>query len=158
MMNPTLQRIEQALDEKVKQHTPDTYQDFKNAVLAGDKIMFDKNANKNLELVKNPESRKDPVNTVAKGIAGLMWLMYQQSKQSMDLAVIIQAGYVLMLHAIDFAERGLGITFDNTMIEKCGQTLAYILMQRLGIDENQLAEAIRQGQAEVQQSKQQPPQ
>lgn len=153
-MNPKLKQIEEQLDAKVKQHLPDQYQAFKNAVMAGDKIMFDPKSHQNLELNKNPASRNDPVNTVAKGVAGLMWILYQQSRESMELEVLIVAGTVLLMHAIDFAERGLGIQFSDQMIADSTKALSYMLFKRLGISEEQLSEAIKQGAAEIQQHQQ----
>lgn len=150
-MNPQPQQIEQEIDAKIQQHAPELYEAFKNAVRAGDKIMFDPKTHQNLEMIKNPETRKDPVNTIAKGITGLMWLMYQQSRQQMDLQVMIASGIVLLMHAIDFAERGLKITFDAKMIGDATQTLAYLLMKRLGISPEQLGEAIKTGAGEIKQ-------
>jgi hypothetical protein len=155
-----LKKIEAEITAKVQEHAPQNFAAFKKAVLAGDKIMFDPKTHQNMELVKNPATRSDPVNTIAKGVSGLMWLMYQQSRQTMDLQVMITAGIVLMTHAIDFAERGLGIQFDGKMIGDATQTLAYLIMKRLGISPEQLGEAIQKGAGEIkqQQGGQQPQQ
>lgn len=155
-MKPQLKQIETELDAKVKQHAPEQYEAFKKAVLAGDKLMFDPKTHQHIELIKNPDSRRDPVNTVANGVAGMMWVMYRQSRQQMRPEVLIMAGTVLLMHAIDFAERGLNIQFSPEMIAQAAKTLAYILFKKLGISEEQLAEAIRKGAGEIKQSRGKP--
>jgi hypothetical protein len=152
-MNPQLKQIEAELDAKVKQHAPEQYASFKKTVVAGDKIMFDPKTHQHMELVKNPNSRKNPVNTVANGVSGLMWVMYMQSRKTMRPEVLIMAGTVLLMHAIDFAERGLKIQFTPEMIGQATKTLAYILFKKLGISEDQLAEAIQKGASEIKQSR-----
>ena len=150
-MNPQLKQIEDEISRKVKEFAPENYTAFQKAVIAGDKIMFDPKTHQHMELVRNPESRKTPVETVAKGVTGLMWVMYRQSRQTMDLQVMIAAGTVLLMHAIDFAERGMRIQFDAQMIGDAAKTLAYLLMKKLGISPEQLNEAIQKGADEIQQ-------
>lgn len=152
-MNPILAKIEQEIESKVPQESKKR---FNAVVLAGEKIMFDEKTHKNMELVKSPESRKDPVNTIAKGVAGLMWLMFQQSKQTIPYDVLIMSAIVLMCKAIDFAERGLGIQFDNKMIADTTKAMGELMFKRLGITPEQLQEAINKGHAEIQQSQQGP--
>lgn len=147
-MNPILQKIEQGIESKVPQESK---QRFNAVVLAGEKIMFDENTHKNMELVKNPESRKDPVNTISKGVAGLMWLMFQQSKQTIPYDVLIMSAVVLMCKAIDFAERGLDIQFDNKMIADTTKEMGELMFKRLGITPEQLQEAINKGSDEIKQ-------
>ena len=147
MTNQTLQRIEKEIEAKVP---PDKRDGFLRTVIAGEKIMFDEKTHANMELVKNPEARKDPVRTIAQGIAGLMWLMFMQSKQKMPYEVMIFAGTVLMCKAIDFAERGLKIPFDNDMIAQTTKLLAEQLFTKLGITPEQLQEAINKGAQEIQ--------
>jgi hypothetical protein len=147
-MNPILEKIQNDIAEKV---TDANKQGFVNAVKAGVKIMFDQNMNKQLELVKNPESRKKPVETIASGIAGLMWAMYKQSGNKMKPEVMVMAAVVLMAHAIDFCERSYDIPFDADMIAATGKLLAEKIFIKLGITQEQLQQAINQGSEEVSQ-------
>lgn len=151
MINEALTKIEQGIESKV---LPKNKEAFLKAVIAGEKIMFDPKTHQNMELVKNPESRKDPVGTVAKGIAGLMWVMFMQSKQTMSYDTLIMSGIVLMTKAIDFAERGIGIAFTPQMIADTTKKMAELLMNKLGISPEQLNEAIQKGADEIQQQHQ----
>ena len=149
-MNPILTSIEQEIKAKIEKFAPEVKDAYAKVVLAGDKIMFDTKTHQHMELVKNPESRKDPVNTVSSGVTGLMWVMYQQTKRKMDNRVLIMAGTAILMHAIDFAERGLGITFSQEMIAEAAQKLAYNLFKKLGISPEQIDAAVAEGAKQVQ--------
>jgi len=144
-MNETLTRIKQQIAEKV---SPQNKEAFEKAVIAGEKIMFeDENTHSHLEIVKNPAGvRQNPPQAVARGTAGLMWILFMQSKQTMRYEVLIMAGVVMLCEAIDFAERGLGIPFDNKMIAQATKILAESLFNKLGVTPEMLQEAIQKGQ------------
>ncbi len=145
-MNPLLQKIIDGVTEKV---IPDNQDEFNRVVLAGKKIMFDPKTHANMELVKNPQSRKDPIGTISKGITGLMWVMYQQSHQSMKPQVMVYAGIVLMCHAFDFAERGLGIKVTPDIVARTTEALAQAILERLGITPDILQQKILEGKQEI---------
>lgn len=145
-MNPILEKIEQGITEKV---TPENKSAYMRTIIAGEKIMFDEKTHANMELVKNPNSRTDPVTTISSGIAGLMWMMYMQSQKKMPAEVLILAGVTLMTKAFDFAERGLGIMIDNKMIADATKKLAENLFVKLGINPDQLTQQIMKGKAEI---------
>jgi hypothetical protein len=145
--NPTLIQIEQALLEKT---TPENKGAVQKAVLAGEKVMFDEKTHANMEIVKNPEGvKKNPPQAIAMGVAGLSWLLFMQSKKTMKTEVLIMAGTILLTKAIDFAERGYGIKFDNAMIAQSTKILAEALFNKLGISPEQLSEAIQKGRGEI---------
>jgi hypothetical protein len=144
-MNPTLQKIRESISEKV---SPQNKEAFEKAVIAGNKIMFeDENTHSHLQIVQNPAGvRQNPPQAVAQGVSGLMWVLYMQSKQTMQYEVLIMAGVVMLCEAIDFAERGLGIPFDSKMIATATKILAESLFNRLNISPEMLQEAIQKGQ------------
>ncbi len=146
-MNQILTNIESGILAHV---SPENKQMLDKAVLAGQKIMFDPQTHANMELVKNPESRKTPVQTLSKGVAGLMWLMYMQSHKSMPPEVVVMAGTILMCKAIDFAERGLGIQFNNDMIAEAMKLLTEQLFTKMGVSPEQLQDAIQKGHNDIQ--------
>ena len=145
-MNQILEKIEQGITEKV---TPGNKSTYLRTVIAGEKIMFDEKTHANMELVKNPNARADPVTTISSGIAGLMWAMYMQSQKKMPIEVLVLAGVTLMTKAFDFAERGLEIPIDNAMIAATTKKLAENLFTKLGISPDQLAQQIAKGKAEI---------
>jgi hypothetical protein len=67
----------------------------------------------------------------------------------MKTEVLIMAGTILLTKAIDFAERGYGIQFDNAMIAQSTKILAEALFNKLGISPEQLSEAIQKGKGEI---------
>jgi hypothetical protein len=145
-MNPVLKKIMDDLSAKVSEQNKDAY---KKTVLAGSRIIFDPKTHANLELVKNPESRKTPTQTIAKGIGNLMWLMFLQSKKMMGFEPMIMGGLTLMCEVIDFAERGLKIPFDQDMIAETSKLAVEAMFEKMGITPEDLEEAIKKGGAEI---------
>lgn len=146
-MNPILQQIIDNIGDKVK---PEDKDDFDRAVTAGKHILFDPSTHANMELIKNPDSRKDPINTISTGIAGLGYLMYVQSKKTLPPEALIPACIVLMCHVFDFAERGLGIQTDNNTIARTTEMFMQKVFEKMGVSPEQLQEAINKGAAEIQ--------
>lgn len=118
---------------------------LERVVLAGNTIMFDPKTHANMELVRNPEAKKDPAGTISRGIAGLAWLMYVQSKKTIDPQVLVMAGLLLMCDALDFAERGLGVKVDENVLANTTQHYNEVLFAKLGITQAQLKQYISQG-------------
>ena len=145
-MNPLLEKIKTDVTAKV---IPENKDEFERVTAAAKKIMFDKKTHANMELVRNPASRKNPVETVSKGVAGLMWLMYQQSKQTMKPHVMVFVGIIVMCEAFDFAERGLGLQLTNDMVARTAEQLAVELFKKLGIDQQTLQNHIIKGKQEI---------
>lgn len=148
-MNPVLQKIIDDITAKVQPKDQEMYQ---RTVSAGLHIMFDPSTHQNMQLVQNPETRKHPEQTIAQGVSGLMYMMYIQSKKTLTIEVMSLAGAALMAHAIDFAERSLGLKFSNDMIALTTKLLVEQLFQRLGVGKEQLQQAINEGAAKIQQS------
>lgn len=146
-MNPILTNIISGIEQHVSKPNLPAYH---NVVLAGKKILFDPTTHANMELVKNPASRKDPVNTISQGVAGLMYLMYLQSKQKMPIEVLIMAAITMMCEVYDFAETGLGVQVTPDGVANTTQQLAELLFRKLGITPEQLNHAIAVGHQEIQ--------
>lgn len=147
-MNPILQKIQQDISANV---TPDNKEAFGKVVEAGKRILFDPSTHQNMELIKNPASRKDPVNTVANGMVGLGFLMYQQSKRTIPPEALLMACVVLICEVLDFSERGLGIKVDNNLVARTVQMFMEKMFIKLGISPGQLQEAILKGKGDIQQ-------
>lgn len=145
-MNPILSSIAQGISDKVR---PENKQAFENAVKAGKLILFNEKTHAHMEMVKNPKSLTDPVKTVSTGVTGLAWLMYQQSKQTMKIEVMILSAIMLMCEAFDFAERGMGLQITNEMVAQTVKTLAENLFAKLGITPEQLQQQILKGHQEI---------
>lgn len=146
-MNPILAKIQQDITREVPDEDK---QAFENCVEAGKRILFDPSTHQNLELIKNPESRNDPVNTISKGVVGLGWLMYQQSERTMPPGALIPACVVLICEVYDFAERGLKIQVTNELVARTVQRFVEEMFTRLGVSPEVLQEAIIKGKGEIQ--------
>ena len=114
-------------------------------------MLFDPKTHQNMELIKNPMSRNTPVETIANGVAGLMWLLYQQSKKTLPTESMIYGGIVAACMVWDFAERGLKMTITSDLIAQTTQLMCEKLFEHMGITPDQLKEAITHGHNEIQQ-------
>lgn len=147
-MIPILQKAANEMMGKVSQ---ENRKSVDKAVTAGLMLMFgnDETYNK-LEMVANPESRKDIASTIATGISGLIVILYKQSQNSMKFEVLIMSGFILMCHALDFAARKYNIPMDQQVIRKCTLDLAYKACQKFGVKSpEQLNELIAKGANEI---------
>jgi hypothetical protein len=156
-MNPLLTKIQQDLRAKVEllaKKNPRILTEYDKAIEAGKIMLFDKKTHAHMEMVKNPDALNDPVKTISTGIAGLTWLMYQQSKKTMKPEVMIMSATALMCEAFDFAERGKGLQLTPAMIAQTTRLLAEKLFAKLGITPEQLQQAIATGHDEIQASQQ----
>lgn len=145
-MNPLLEKIQTDLTAKIK---PDDKQDFLNAVKAGRHILWDPKTHQNMQLIKNPESRKDPVNTVAQGIAGLGYIMYMQSNKQIKADVLIPAMMMLACDVLDFSEQAGWFSVDAQMVAAITKEMIAEVYKKLGVKPEDLKAAIEKGQAEI---------
>ena len=146
-MNKVLTDIVQGVTDKVPAQNKEQ---FDRVVLAGKKILFDPKFHANMELVKNPESRKNPVETISTGVAGLMELIYLQSNKKYAPNAVIMGGCVLMCEVLDFAERAYGIQINNQLVANTWKLTMDKVMKRLGITPEALQQAIQKGAKEIQ--------
>lgn len=146
-MNKVLTDIAQGVTSKVPEQ--DKAQ-FERVVLAGKKILFDPKFHNNMELVKNPESRKNPVETISTGVSGLMELIYLQSNKKFSPNAVILGGCVLMCEVLDFAERAYNIQIDNQLVANTWKLTMDKVMKRLGVTPEALQQAIQKGAKEIQ--------
>lgn len=144
--NHMLIAIEKNIDEKVSKENRKT---FDRTVLAAETLMFSPDTHANMELVRNPASRDNPVTTISKGVSGLMWLLYVQSKRSIPMESLIYAGTIAICKALDFAERGLKIEITPEIISATVQKTSERLFEKMGVTPEQLREAIANGKKEI---------
>ena len=152
-MNPVLTQIVQNISAHVPQNEQQLFQRW---CIAGQKIMFDPKTHQNMQLVKNPAARQNLVPTIAQGVSGLIWIMYNQAGKPKFTSEIVRvmgfSAIVLMCHAIDFAEQSLKINFTPQMISDCTKWLVQHLFERAGVGPDQLQSMIDKGAQGDQQS------
>jgi hypothetical protein len=138
-MDATLTKIISDVETHIH---PEDKPSFDKIVLAGKKLLYDPKFHQNMELVKNPASRQQPVQTIARGVTGLLWIMYLQSQKSLKPTPLILAGCVLMCDVIDFAERSFNIQFNPQMVSDCWKLTMQEIYQKLGVSPQDLQDAI----------------
>ena len=80
---------------------PELQEAYERVVLAGMKMLFDKNTNK--LAVKQLQSMEGPLSErLGKSVAGLLAELFRQSNKTMPPQVIIPAGVELLMQAADF--------------------------------------------------------
>lgn len=144
--NPTLIKIETDINAKVPK---EKQAEFDKLVIAGEKMLFDKSTHANMQLIRNPESRLHPIETISEGVVGLVWLLYIQSRRKLSIESMVYGGIFLITKVMDFAERGLGIEITNEIISQTVQRTCEKLFERLGISPKELLNAIRNGRQEI---------
>ena len=146
-MQPVLQQIV----TNIEQHVPQQFKDeFDRIVLAGKKILFDPKFHQNMQLVKDPQSRQNPVDTISTGVTGLMWLLYMQSGKKLSTTPLIMAGAVFMADVFDFASRAYNVPDDNDTIAETWKMTCQKMFQKLGVKPEDLQAAIDKNSAQQQ--------
>ena len=106
-------------------------------VLAGKKVMFSKQSHKMfLEQLDGPGTTAQKL---GQGVAGLMGLLWQESRQSLPPQLLIPAGMVLVSVAADFMRKG-GMDVSDEDIAGGIEALVTALLQVAGVDPDKVAE------------------
>jgi hypothetical protein len=138
-----LQKIEDGVQAKVPQPLQAAYQKI---VIAGMKIMF--SAQTHPFMVKQLTKPGDQVDHVAQYIAGLLGVMYKQSKNTMPLKAGIPAAVALMCEALDFLEKAGKLQVTKDVIAQCTKGVAAYVMQKFGVTPQRLAQMKQQQPAQ----------
>jgi len=150
VQNPLLKQVEAGIEKQVPTDIREAYD---RIVVAGMKIMFDEKSHGNMQLVKDPQAKNDIVGSVSKGIAGLMYIMHEQSRgpnggePTMPLEPAVLASITLMTKSLDFAERGLGVRIDRQILADCTEATAEQVLRKFNISQEQVEEVVARTQA-----------
>jgi len=106
-------------------------------VLAGRKVMFSPQSHKLfLDQLNGPGTLAQKM---GQGVAGLMGLLWQESKQSLPPQLLIPAGMVLVSVAADFLRKG-GMDVTDQDVAGGIESLVTALLQAGGVDPDKVAE------------------
>lgn len=106
-------------------------------VLAGKKVMFSEQSHKMfLEQLDAPGT---VAQKLGQGVAGLMGLLWQESRQSLPPQLLIPAGMVLVAVAADFLRQG-GMDVTDEDVAGGIEALVTALLQAGGVDPEKMAE------------------
>src|SRR4030067_1101253 len=140
-LNPLLAKTEQGIEATIP---PEMKGAYERIVIAGLKVMFDEKTHK--MMLDQLKSSDDIVKNVAEGIAGLMAILYRESKEKMPIPAAIPASFVLMTKALDFAERTMGVEITPDFLAQATQATAEAVLEKLGISKEMVAEAVQGSQ------------
>lgn len=110
---------------------PDLENAYQRVVVAGMKIMFSPETRD--EVLKQIDGPGPMPEKLAKGIAGLMILLFDQSNKTMPPQVIIPAGIELLVHAGEFLDKS-GSEVSDQEIGTAISLMIQMLLKTFGID------------------------
>jgi len=106
-------------------------------VLAGKKVMFSEQSHKMfLEQLDGPGTIAQKL---GQGVAGLMALLWQESRQSLPPQLLIPGGMVLVAVAADFLRKG-GMEVADEDVAGGIEAMVTALLQAGGVDPDKMAE------------------
>lgn len=125
--NPLLQQMQNAIEAKL---TPENLDDYNKVVVAGLHLALDNGANSFMAKLHNS---RDPIGDCAKGAVALMLIMRKETRGTLPLEAGIPAGVTLMLHGLDFIERGQIMKIAEPELVRAMSQFANQLFWKLGI-------------------------
>jgi len=119
--------------------------------IAGQKVLFDKATHSHLfgDIEKNEGA----------GVARLMLMLYDQSKQTMPRGAILPASAILLAKVFEFEEKAKTKPMDDMAFDQAMQEMSVVLADRFDSEfRNKVAEKTGQQPAQPEQPQPQPPQ
>ena len=113
-------------------------------VLAGKRVMFSEQSHK--MFLKQLDAPGPTDQKLGQGVAGLMGLLWQESRQSLPPELLIPAGMVLVAVAADFLRKG-GMAVSDQEVAGGIEALVTALLQAGGVDPDKMAEIGARGGA-----------
>lgn len=118
--------------------TPAQAQQLQRIVLAGQKVMFDKQSHK--LLLQQLDGPGTMSMKLGQGVAGLMGLLLQESKNSLPPNLIIPAGMILVAHAAEFLRQS-GTDLTDQDIAQAVKVMVTAVLHAGGVDADKVAAA-----------------
>jgi hypothetical protein len=115
---------------------PQQKQQLQRVVAAGMKVMFDQQSHQlMLDALQQPGPMPDKI---GKGIAGLMGMLLNESKNSIPPELIVPAGLVLLAHAVDFLNQA-GTPVSDEDFGGAVDVFVHTVMDAYGLDSDKVA-------------------
>jgi hypothetical protein len=127
LKNPTLRGIEQQIEASL---APENRQNFMKVVVWGMSVGLSGGPKGLLATLRDS---KDPVSDCALGAVNLVQMLRLQSQGTMPVQAMVPAAMVLMLNALDFAERARLAEIDNEQIVRATHIFTNQIFAVLGI-------------------------
>lgn len=133
LLQQALGKIEAGIDDKAS---------YDKLLSAGLKAAYDKTIFDNL--TKGLPESKDPIGDTAKGVVFLMKGIAEKARGTAPTPALMQAGFALMLHALDFEEEAGLIKVGKAEIDEATHDFMNVLLPSVGLDEKRLAGILSQ--------------
>lgn len=145
MSDPLLKKVEAGVESKVQ---PQMKKEYLKIIVAGMRVMFDQKTSG--QMTKMLTEGQDLSGNVAKGIAILIGIIYEQSGKKMSIPAGCVASISLMAQALDFASKTMGVQITPDLVADCTQKTTRAVMAKFGIGQQQIDQAIAAGRAKQQ--------
>lgn len=132
MIDELLGKAEQAIEAKL---TVQARQEVMRVVTAGLQVAMKGGPDSIIAKIKDSQ---DPVDAAARGATVLVGLMAKQSRGTMPPRAFAPAAVILMLHALDFAQKLGMIKVDNQVIAEGTKKITDYILQAHGITNGML--------------------
>jgi hypothetical protein len=119
---------------------PELQEAYTRVVVAGMKVMFSKDSHK--LMLKQLDAGGPLGERLGKGIAGLMLILFKESKQTMPPQVIIPAGVELLMQAVDFLRQANLENPTNKDIGDGTQLMITLILQKFGVSPEKIQELV----------------
>lgn len=145
LQNPLLQQVESGIEAKV---SPQAKQMYLSIVVATMKLAFD--ASTHPMLIKGLKSSPDMVKNVSLICAGMVGMVYKQSKQKPEAFVpgAVLASITLMCQILQFAEQSKMIQLTPDVVAHCTAATTNAVLAKFGIDKAKVRQAVDSGKAQ----------
>lgn len=141
--DPLIRKLQVAVRAKVP---PQFAVAVQKIYLAGMKLMFSPETHQHM--VQEVQSDTDPGHAVGAGVVALITMMFQQSKGTMPIPAAVPAGLLLVAEGLDFMEQTKMIPkVTPAMIDSATQTLVSMLMQKVGMTPDRMAQIAQQAKS-----------
>jgi hypothetical protein len=138
--DPLIAQLQKAIRAKVP---PQYAVAVQKIYLAGMKLMFSPETHQHM--VQAIQSDTDPGHAVGAGIVSLITMMFQQSKGTLPIPACVPAGVLLVAEGLDFMEQTKMIPkVTPDMVDSAVQTLVSMLMQKVGMTPDRMAQIATQ--------------
>lgn len=142
--DPILQKIQSGIDAKV---TPQLKKQYLSIVVSGMKVILSPQFSQ--RILQKLKSSQNIASDVSTGIANIIATIYNEVGKNMSpqekqlfVAASGPASTTLMCQVLDIAEKTIGIKVDSDMAAQCAQSTAIATLQKFGIDQAKMQQAV----------------
>ncbi len=148
LTNPVLQKIQSGIDAKV---APELKKTYLSIIVSGMKVITSPQFSQ--RILQKLKASKDLTADVSSGVANVVATVYNEVGKSMPpqakqqfVAAAGPASTALMCQVLDMATKAAGANVDANMAAQCAQATVMATLQKFGIDQNKMHQAIAAGQ------------